>query len=133
MSNGVELVLAAWHAYERDPASILDYLDPEIEVYSAPEAGNPGTFHGHSGYLNWAGQWFDAWDEFNQEVLSTEPLGVHWVLSEVRQTARGRTGGVEIERTATFLFEIRGGRAVYMGLFPGADAARAAAAQREER
>jgi hypothetical protein len=127
----VEVVLAAWRAYNRDPGSILDYLGPGIEVYSAPEVGNPGTFHGHQGYLTWAGHWFDAWEEFNQEVLSTESLGERWVLSEIRQIARGRAGGVEIERTATFLFEIRDGKAVYMGLFADTDAARAAAAERE--
>jgi hypothetical protein len=102
-----------------------------IEVYSAPEVGNPGTFHGHQGYLSWASHWFDAWDEFNQDVLKTEPLGEHWVLSEVRQTARGRAGGVEIERTATFVFEVREGKAVYFGLFPDTATARAAAAERE--
>ena len=127
----VEVVLAAWRAYEQDPGSILEYLDPEIEVYSAPEVGNPGTFHGHQGYVDWAGHWFDAWDEFNQEILSAEPVGERCVLNEVRQAARGRAGGVELERTATFLYEIRDGKAVYLGLFPDSAAARAVAAERE--
>jgi hypothetical protein len=53
------------------------------------------------------------------------------VLNELRQTARGRAGGVELERTATFLIEVREGKVVYLGLFPDTDAARAAAAERE--
>jgi ketosteroid isomerase-like protein len=128
----VELVMAAWRAVDAgDPASALEFLDPEIEVYSAPEVGNPGTFHGHQGYANWVGHWFDAWDEFRQEILSVEPIGERCLLTEVRQRGRGRTAGVEIERTATYAYEIKDGKAVYLGLFPDTETARKAAAERE--
>jgi ketosteroid isomerase-like protein len=128
----VRLVEQGWRAFEEgDLESVLGLFDPEIEVYSPPEAGNPGTFHGHEGYLRWAGHWFDAWDEFSQEITGIEPIGERCVITNVRQYARGRSAGVELERAACWLYELRDGKAVYMALFLDADAARAAARERE--
>ena len=127
----VELVRTAWRAYEDgDPASVIEFLDPEIEVYSAPEVGNPGTFHGHEGFARWMAHWFEAWEEFTQEILTVEPVGERCVLTDTRQTARAR-GGLEFERTATYLYEVRNEKAVYLGLYIDAEAARAAALERE--
>ena len=128
----IRLVEEGWRAFDAgDPAGVLEFFDPEIEVYSPPEAGNPGTFHGHEGYLRWAGHWFDAWDEFSQEIVGIEPIGDRCVIVDVRQVARGRTAGVELERIASYVYELRDARVVYMALFVDADAARAAAAERE--
>jgi ketosteroid isomerase-like protein len=128
----VELVMSGWRAFEAgDAAAVLAYFDPGIEVFSPPEAGNPGTFHGHEGFLRWVGHWYDAWDEFSQEVVGVEPIGERCVISDVRQVARGRAAGVELERTASYLYELRHGKVIYMALFVDPDAARAAAAERE--
>jgi ketosteroid isomerase-like protein len=130
----VELVKRGWRAFEAgDPLAVLEFFDPEIEVYSPPEAGNPGTFHGHDGYLRWAGHWFDAWDEFSQAVTRIEPIGERCVVTDVHQVARGRTAGVELERQVSYLYELRERKVVYMGLFVDPAAARAAAAEREAR
>jgi ketosteroid isomerase-like protein len=130
----VSLVRRGWEAYEAgDVAQVLERFDPEVVVYAPPEAGNPGTFHGHDGFLSWVGHWFDAWDEFSQEVAEIEPVGERCVIVEVSQTARGRTAALELERTAWYVYELRDRRVVYMGLFVDADAARASAAEREAR
>jgi ketosteroid isomerase-like protein len=128
----VELVRAGWRAFETgDSAAVLDFFDPEIEVYSPPEAGNPGTFHGHEGYLRWVGHWFDAWEDFSQEIVGVESVGERCVITDVRQVARGRTAGVQLERTVSYVYELRDGKVIYMALFVDADAARAMAAERE--
>ncbi|MFL6829019.1 MAG: nuclear transport factor 2 family protein, partial [Sphingomicrobium sp.] len=113
----VRLVEQGWRAFqEGDLESMLELFDSEIEVYAPPEAGNPGTFHGHDGYLRWAGYWFDAWDEFTQEITDIEPIGERCVITNVRQYARGRSAGVELERAASWLYELRDGKVVYMAL-----------------
>jgi ketosteroid isomerase-like protein len=128
----VELVEAGWRAFEAgDAAAVLEYFDPEVEVYAPPEAGNPGTFHGHDGFMRWIGHWFDAWEDFSQEVLEVEPVGERCVIADVKQVARGRTAGLELERIASYLYELRDDTVVYMALFVDRDAARAAAVQRE--
>jgi ketosteroid isomerase-like protein len=128
----VDLVMRGWRAFEAgDAAAVLEYFDPEVEVYAPPEAGNPGTFRGHDGFMRWVGHWFDAWDDFSQQVLGVEPVGDRCVIADVKQVARGRTAGLELERTASYLYELRDDKVVYMALFVDRDAAREAATERE--
>jgi ketosteroid isomerase-like protein len=128
----VELLLTAWRAFEAgEVRAVLEYLDPEVEVFAPPEAGNPGTFHGHEGFLNWVGHWYEAWEDFSQEVVDVEPFGQRCVVADVRQVARGRSAGLELERTVSYVYELRDGKVVYMALFVDEVAARAAAAERE--
>jgi ketosteroid isomerase-like protein len=128
----VELLRRGWRSFEEgDPASVLAYFDPEVEVYADPEAGNPGTFRGHDGFLSWVGQWYEAWDEFSQEALEIEAVGERCAIAIVRQRARGRLAGLELERTVAYLYEVRDDKVVYMGLFADESAARAAASGRE--
>ncbi len=135
MSDGderIELVERGWRAFEAgDTAAVLGFFDPEIVVYSPPDAGNPGTFRGHEGFLGWVGHWYDAWEDFSQEVVAIEPVGERCVVAHVRQVARGRTAGLELERTASYVYELRDGKVVYMALHVDPDAARADAAERE--
>lgn len=128
----VELVMTGWRAFEEgDVAAVLEYFDPEIVVHASAEAGNPGTFHGHDGFLSWVGHWYEAWEDFSQEVVGVEPVGERCVIADVRQIARGRTAGLELERTAFYLYELRDRKVVYLALFVDGDAARAAALERE--
>ena len=53
------------------------------------------------------------------------------MIAHVRQVARGRTAGLELERTASYVYELRDGKVVYMALLVDPDAARADAAERE--
>jgi ketosteroid isomerase-like protein len=128
----VELLLAGWRAFEAgDVPAVLEYFDPEVEVFAPPEAGNPGTFHGHEGFLRWVGHWYEAWEDFSQEIVDVEPFGERCVIADVRQVARGRSAGLELERTVSYVYELRDGKVVYMALFVDADAARGAASERE--
>jgi ketosteroid isomerase-like protein len=133
-ADRVAVVERGWRAFESgDEKAVLAFLDPEIEIYSPPEVGNPGTFRGHAGWMQWVTHWFEAWGEFRQELLGIEPIGDRSVVSEVRQTARGRSAGIELERTVAYVYEVRGAKAVYLGLQPDLEAARAPALEREAR
>jgi hypothetical protein len=50
-----------------DEEAVLAVLDPDVEVFTPPELGNAGTFHGHEGYTAWIESWLEAWDEFRIE------------------------------------------------------------------
>jgi ketosteroid isomerase-like protein len=114
-----------------DVPSVLARYSPDIEVHSAPGMGNEGTFHGHAGYLGWAAQWFDAWEEFEQVPLRTEVVGEHHVVTEVQQSARGRGSGVPIERQVAYLFDVPDRLVTAMHLYTSWDEALAAAKRRE--
>jgi ketosteroid isomerase-like protein len=125
-------VAEGWRAFEEGGAeAVLPYLDPEIEVHASADVGNPGTFHGRDEWRNWVGHWFDAWDQFDQEVVGVEAVGERSVIADVVQRARGRSTGVELERTVSYVYELRDGKVVYLGLFADTETARAAAGERE--
>jgi ketosteroid isomerase-like protein len=115
-------------AFQRgDIEALLELLDPEVEIFSAPALANAGYFHGREGYLQWSRDWFEAWDEFAVEAVSIEPVGEHHVLTFVHQRGRGKGSGVEVEMEACYMGEIHGGQATRFHLYPNLEQAREAA------
>jgi ketosteroid isomerase-like protein len=128
----VELLRTGFEAFERgDIEYVLSTLDPEIEVYAPQEVGNAGTFHGHEGFLRWSSAWYEAWDEFSQKLRKVEPIGERHVVTDVDQTARGRHSRVELKQSATYVYEVRDGKAVYMSISFDPEQARQMARNRE--
>ena len=127
-----ELVRRGFAAYESgDSAALFELFDPEIEVYSPADSGNPGRFHGYAGFAEWVDHWNEAWDEFRQEIRDVESIGDRHVVVQVHQTARGRGSGVEVEQDAAYIYELRAERVVYLAFCPDPDRANAEARARE--
>ena len=128
----VALVRTGHEAYGAgDIDTVLAMLDPEVEVFAPPEVINSGTFHGHEGWRRWVEQWNEAWDSFEQEIQEVAAIGERHVIVRMHQTGRGRGSGVEVQLEATYVYEIRDGRAVYLAIYLDRDAAVAAALARE--
>jgi ketosteroid isomerase-like protein len=114
-----------------DATAVVDLLAEDVEVFSSPELANPGTFHGHEGYLEWIQPWIEAWEGLNMEVTDTTLVGDRHVVADVRQTGQGRAG-IEVTMDVAFLFEAdEDGRAAFVGLLPDHGKAMALARQRE--
>jgi ketosteroid isomerase-like protein len=80
-----------------DAPAVLDLLTEDVEVFSSPELANPGTFHGHDGYLEWIQPWIEAWEGLDMEVTDTTLVGDRHVVAELgrrpwprRESARAR-------------------------------------------
>jgi len=127
-----ELVREGWDAWERgDPEEALAYYDSEVVVYAPPEIGNAGTFRGIDGFLEWAGAWYEAWETFEQELLRIELVGETHVVADSLQRGKGRGSGIEVEREANWVYDIRDEKLVYISLYWDRDRAIAAAHERE--
>jgi ketosteroid isomerase-like protein len=114
-----------------DINAIMDLLAPDVEVFSSPELANPGTFHGHEGYLTWIRPWNDAWEGLEMEVTATTPVGDRHVVAEVHQTGRGRSG-IEVTMDVAFLFDLNEqGIASFLALLPNREQAVGLAEARE--
>jgi ketosteroid isomerase-like protein len=126
--QNVARVLEGAEAFERgDVPAFLEFLDPEVEIYSTPELANPGTFRGREGYIRWSSEWFDAWDDFRVEIEAVQAVGERHVVAAVRQLGRGKGSGIEVEMRAAYMWELRSGRAVRLQLHPNWEEALVAA------
>ena len=121
--------LIAWE--QGDWETAIQMIDPKIEVYAPPEVGNPGTFHGIDGFLTWTQAWYEAWETFQQDLLSLEPFGERHVVCKVMQHGVGKGSGIQVDRQATWVYELGEDRLLYMALFFDHDAALALAHERE--
>lgn len=128
----VQQVRDGLDAFRRgDGDAVLAFFSEDVEIYSPPEAGNAGTFHGHDGYEQWLAQWLEAWEGFEVEAQRIEPVGERHVVAETFQTARGRGSGVPVEQRMSYVFDLRGGKVVAFQLYPDWDVAVEVARRRE--
>lgn len=126
--ENVELARRGIEAFNAgDQASVLGFLDPEVEVFTAPGLINAGTYHGIDGFLAWAAQWLEAWDDFRNEIERVYAVGNDHVVVELWQAARGAGSGIPVEMRIAYMFEVRDQRATRLHLYPDAAEARAAA------
>lgn len=127
-----ELVRRGWDAWERgDPEAAIALYAPDVVVYAPPEIGNAGTFQGVQGFLEWAAAWYEAWETFEQELLRVELIGETHVIADTLQTGKGRGSGIEVERQASWVYDVRDEQLVYMALYWDRERAVASARQRE--
>jgi ketosteroid isomerase-like protein len=114
-----------------DNDAVVELLSEDVEVFASPELANPGTFHGHDGYLDWIAPWIEAWQTIDMEISRLTPVGERHVIAEVHQVGHGR-GGIEVSMDVAFLFEVsEDGLVGYLALIPGREQAQELALDRE--
>jgi ketosteroid isomerase-like protein len=105
--RNVDIVRNAIEAFNHgDVEAVLALAAEDIEVYTSRDMANAGRFRGHEGFLNWMGQWLEAWDEFTVVLLEVETIDDRHVLAIARQMGRGALSGIEIDMEVAQLFEI---------------------------
>jgi ketosteroid isomerase-like protein len=129
----IELARHGIESYDAgDLEAALGLLSPEIEVYSPPGTVNAGTYHGIEGFMRWTSMWNEAWERFEREIVRVEAVGDRHAVAVVNQTGVGRESGVEVQQVSGYLMELSDDeRCTYFALYNDADAAFAAARQRE--
>ena len=122
MSDGEQNVAVARDgiaAFQRgDVEAFLEFLDPEVELFSPPELPNPTQSTGRDGYVEWVTRWLEAWESFEVEANDFEPVGQRHVLIDVTQRGIGKGSGIEVQMAAFYMIEIGDGRAVRVHLYP---------------
>ena len=115
--QNLEAVQAAFEAYYRgDMERVTELAHPNLVVTQTAEMPDAETFHGRRGFIDAIDAWAEAWDDVRVERLSTRDVGDH-VLTTVRQRARGRRSGVEVEGRFTFVFTLKAGKLVRWRMF----------------
>ena len=100
----VDGLIDAWNRH--DLRAALERMHPQCELRPVETTQ---TLHGHDGVAAAFRDWFEAFERFTIEV---EDLGVRGdrVLVTMRQRARGKGSGLEIEGRFYQLFTLRDGK-----------------------
>jgi ketosteroid isomerase-like protein len=116
----IELLRRGFEAWDAgDIEAVLELLDPDVEVVAADGFINAGTHRGHDGFLRWAQQWFEAWEDFQQTPEAVVAVGDRHAVARFHQVGRGRGSGVEVEMVVGWTLEYRDGRFTYLALHLG--------------
>jgi ketosteroid isomerase-like protein len=110
----VELVRSAFEAWNRGDIDGFAALAAEdiawLEVSGRPEGGASERF-GRERLRRSLESLFDAWESYHVEVERIEEAGER-VLAIVREVARGRASGMEIDGRWGYLATVRNGEIV---------------------
>jgi ketosteroid isomerase-like protein len=120
----------------RDFDSVLEDLDPEVELQEWPAAPDPRTYRGPEGIRKALDSWFEAWEWMQVEIENIEEAGDR-ILVTAHQRAKGRGSAVEVEIDTSNVYTFRDGKVIRIQLFTDRDPALEAAGltknQQEER
>jgi ketosteroid isomerase-like protein len=116
--ENVELARRGYEAFTtRDPAGVLGFLDPDIEVHDFAEMPDTAVYHGPEGFLAIVANTLEEFDDFRLEAEEFMAPDADHVLVLVRQVGRGKESRAEVEARVVHLWRIRDGRAVELRLF----------------
>jgi ketosteroid isomerase-like protein len=101
----------------RDIPAFLELLHPDVEWIPIMAALEGRVYCGHDGVRQWVNDIAEDWEYFEPCLVEFHDLGER-VLIFGHWRARGRVSGVEFDnQPASWLYEIKGGKVVWMRTF----------------
>jgi ketosteroid isomerase-like protein len=108
--ENVEIVRRSFTAFAgRDTALFLELLDPDVVWIPLMASLEGRVYRGLDGVRQWFEGVLTDWEFFEAYPEDFRDLGDR-VLVFGHWRARGRASGVELERAATWLFDVKGGK-----------------------
>jgi ketosteroid isomerase-like protein len=128
--SNLEIVERGFEAFnEKGIDGIIPLLDPEFEATTPPElASEPDTYRGHDGIRRWFDSFDEVMDEIRWDARSFREVGDR-VVVEFTLRARGKTTGLDFGQDAVMVWELSGGQAIRLSVYPTLEQALAAAEQ----
>ena len=122
-AENVEIVRRILEAANRhDGSAALALYDPEV-VWDHTHGpirelmGGPNVYYGHDGLRRWFGEFYEAWDDVQAEILELTDAGEQ-VISVTNYRARGGASGAVVEIAAMAgLWTLREGKVVRAAWF----------------
>jgi ketosteroid isomerase-like protein len=125
-SENIAIVRAFVEAFQRDELdSIIDMLDPAVEMNEWPEGPEARTYHGHDGLREALAVWSESWERMDVTVEDVSEVGERVVVT-LRQRFKGRGSELEVAMTSTNVFTLRDSKIVRVQLFTDRESALAA-------
>lgn len=127
----VDLLREAYEDFYRgDFTALLDKVDPGVVTERVAPLPDPAVYHGPEGILESLAEWTEDFDDFELRAEEVTDVGGGRFVVQIRQRARGRGSGVEVEGEFWFVHETSGGKLVRLKMFGSRDQAFEHVAQR---
>jgi hypothetical protein len=124
LAAGILWVLTGAEFFERmraanEATGELDWslVRPDFEIYDH-ELVDSRVHRGREGWKRWVADWQQAFEDYSLERLERVKVDESRILTVHRLRARGRTSGVELERTDAQLWTFSGDLLVRMDYYP---------------
>jgi ketosteroid isomerase-like protein len=111
-----------------DVSAMLEHVTDDVEWRPLMTAAEGRAFRGPEGVQRWYSELMESFDEVTPSVEGHRPIGDR-VLTSGHLVARGRTSGVLVDQTVTWLWDFRGEAVRRMETFSDHDEALAAAGE----
>jgi hypothetical protein len=115
--TGAELVARLRDAVERTGELDWSLVRPDFEIHDH-ELPDSATHRGRDGWKRWVGDWQQAFEDYSLERLEQVEIDERRLLTIHRLRARGRSSGVQLERTDAQLWTFSGDQLVRMDYYP---------------
>ncbi len=128
MSAIAALIESAFAAFNRgDIAGFADHASEDVTgvEWSGRPEGPDGERHGRDRMRRSLEDLFDAWESYSLELERVEEAGDR-VLALVRETARGRSSGVEVDSRWGYILTVDNGEIVRVDAYRDPEQASAA-------
>ena len=117
MSANLDLVRSIYADWERGDFSSADWADANIE-FAYADGPEPGRWLGVEEMARRYADGLRGWRDFRAQPEEYFELDDDRILVFVRNSARGRTSGLELDtRSVANFFEVRGGKVVRIVLY----------------
>lgn len=120
----LELIQAGFDAYRQDgPLGLSEFMrrhdlvHPEFLVHVQEDLPNGGDWRGIEGYEEMTRVWLEAWDEFELEPHQFLSIAEGCYLVPLRQRARARGSGIEVEGEFFYVFLFDNGKIEQIRLY----------------
>jgi uncharacterized protein len=116
--ENVEIARRGYRAFtSADPAQILAFLDPEIEIHDFPDVPDTAVYRGPSGFLALVEYVLGEFDDLRVEPEEFIAPDADHVVVMARTVGRGKGSGAEVEARVAHLWTIRDGKAIELRLY----------------
>lgn len=116
--DDVDLVRSGYEDFYRgDFEALLAKVDPNVVTERLPPLPDPGLYHGREGILKALAEWTEDFDDFDMRAEELIDAGGGRVVVKIRQRARGKGSGAEVEGEFWFVHESVGGMLVRLEMF----------------
>jgi ketosteroid isomerase-like protein len=130
----IELTRRAFEAFNaRDLESMLDLLDPDVQVLSLMTEADGSAYCGHEGVRRWFETVMDVFPDATPEMCEVRETA-NGVVAKININVTGIASGLQMDQAYYHAVATRGGKVTWFGFFRTEDEATAAlAAQAAQR